>query len=148
MTRIPPLVLVAVCAGLMIVTDRLLPVALDFPGRVPLAAMVALLGLAVAFSAVLVFRRSGTTVDPRTPAKASALITGGPFRFSRNPMYVAFAAWLLAFAFWLGNAFAFLFVALFVLWMDRLQIPAEEAALRSNFGPAFDEYARRTRRWL
>lgn len=148
MPRIPPLALVVGCAVLMAAVDRFVPFEIDFPGRLALAVLLAAGALVFAALAALTFRRAGTTVDPRDPARASALVTGGPFRLSRNPMYVAFAAALLALALALGNPLALAFVVLFIAWMDRVQIPAEEKALRANFGAAFEEYARGTRRWL
>lgn len=148
MPRIPPLALVVVCAVLMAAVDRFVPFEIDFPGRLALAVLLATGALVFAALAALTFRRASTTVDPRDPARASALVTGGPFRLSRNPMYVAFAAALLALALALGNPLALAFVVLFIAWMDRVQIPAEEKALRANFGAAFEEYARGTRRWL
>src|SRR5690606_26566161 len=96
MPIIPPLALVAVCAALMVATDRLMPLDFDFPARMMLAALITIAAILFALAAVLAFRRARTTVDPRDPAMASSLVTTGPFRFSRNPMYVAFTAWLLA----------------------------------------------------
>lgn len=77
-----------------------------------------------------------------------SLVTDGPFRFSRNPMYLGFLLLLLAAAFFVNTwcallaPFAFLIASLF--WY----IPREERALRTAFGQAYDDYAWRTRRWI
>ena len=63
-------------------------------------------------------------------------------------MYVAFALFLLAWAIYLAAPWSLGGVAGFVLFMDRLQIPAEEQALESLFGDDFRRYRERVRRWL
>jgi protein-S-isoprenylcysteine O-methyltransferase Ste14 len=110
--------------------------------------MAAALSVASMGSAAQQFRARGTTVDPMHPERASALVTGGPFRITRNPMYVGLAGLLLAHAFLRGSPKALPPVAAFGLLMDRTQIPAEEAAMRSLFGNEYDDYRARVRRWL
>ena len=105
-------------------------------------------GAVFTLGGVMAFRVARTTVDPRTPEKASALVTSGVYRYSRNPMYVAFALFLLAWAIYLAAPWSLGGVAGFVLFMDRLQIPAEEQALESLFGDDFRRYRERVRRWL
>jgi protein-S-isoprenylcysteine O-methyltransferase Ste14 len=108
-------------------------------------AVIALaLGLAVA--AVLTMRRSGTHIDVRKPA--TALVTGGPFRLSRNPIYLALTLLYLGIAiasdvFWM---FPTLLPALFV--MQRGVIAREEAYLADKFGAAYEAYCRSVRRWI
>lgn len=94
------------------------------------------------------FRRHSTTVDPRRPAAARALVTGGPNRFTRNPMYVGMAGLLAAHAVGRQSVRALVPAAAFVALIDRGQIRAEEAALRGEFGAAFDQYVGDTPRWL
>lgn len=104
-------------------------------------AMVALLG-------VVAFRRASTTVDPRYPENSVALVTGGVYRLSRNPMYLGFLLWLLAGCLWSGNPFTLLLCPLFVLYMNRFQIIPEEQQLQRHFGEPFQRYCQRVRRWL
>ena len=94
------------------------------------------------------FRRNHTTVDPVTPSRASTLVTSGPNRLTRNPMYVGMAGLLTAHAAFRGGWLTVLPVAAFVVVIDQLQIRPEEAALRERFGPAYDDYCRTVRRWL
>ena len=91
---------------------------------------------------------SGTTVDPLRPARASGLVTSGPNRVTRNPMYVGMAGALVAHALIRGGWATVLPVAAFVAVIDRVQIRPEEAALRELFGEEYDAYCRRVRRWL
>jgi protein-S-isoprenylcysteine O-methyltransferase Ste14 len=76
------------------------------------------------------------------------LLTTGPFRVSRNPMYLGMAAALLGVAVTLGSATPFLVAPVFGVLLARRFIRPEEAALASRFGAAWTAYARRTRRWL
>ena len=147
--RLPPLAVAPLAALLAWLAARAAPqLAFDFPGRVALCLLLAVAAAAIGLAGVLEFRRARTTVNPLQPGRASSLVTGGIYRRTRNPMYVAVATLLLAWALWLGNALAPLGAVVFVAWMDRLQIPPEERALGSLFGAEFERYCREVRRWL
>lgn len=118
------------------------------PVRKIAAAAIATSGGVIAVQATSGFRRSKTTVDPFHPDRAAALVTSGSFSVTRNPMYVGMALAVLAHGVWRGSPLTLLPAAGFVAWIDRLQIPAEEAALRVNFGEAYDAYCRQVPRWL
>jgi len=121
---------------------------LSFPGRTVLALLLLFAAGAIGIAGVRAFRRARTTVDPLRPDKASVLVTTGIYRKTRNPMYVALALALLAWAVWLAHALAPLGVAAFVAWMNRYQIAPEEHALRGLFGVEFERYCGEVRRWL
>lgn len=72
----------------------------------------------------------------------------GPYRFTRNPMYLGMVLILLAWCLWLGNAAALLALAAFVGYITRFQIVPEERALAGRFGAAYEDYRRRVRRWV
>lgn len=103
-------------------------------------------GAVLTLGALLEFRRSATTVIPRQAP--SALITGGIFRWSRNPIYLADILILLAFALIWGKLLGFLLAPVLAVFLDRRFIRAEEMRLRAAFGDAFDRYAETTRRWI
>lgn len=94
------------------------------------------------------FRRSGTTLDPLTPARAGSLVTDGPNARTRNPMYLGMAGLLVSRALWRGRLSGLASAAAFAVAIDRFQIPAEEAALRQLFPGDYAEYAQRVPRWL
>jgi protein-S-isoprenylcysteine O-methyltransferase Ste14 len=75
-------------------------------------------------------------------------VLSGIYSLSRNPMYLGFLMLLLGWAIYISNAFAFLFVPAFVLYMNHFQIEPEEQALTARFGQEFMSYAGRVRRWL
>jgi protein-S-isoprenylcysteine O-methyltransferase Ste14 len=98
--------------------------------------------------------------DARTYVESSALVTDGPYAYSRNPTYAlamlqfllwsALALYLQVFAPWRPTmlAAALLLPALFFLLNDRVIMPTEEATLRRLHPEAFDAYAKRVRRWF
>jgi protein-S-isoprenylcysteine O-methyltransferase Ste14 len=146
---IPPLVWLLVCGSLMWGLDRLAPLAtmIEAPADRGGWLLVAL-GAAVAATAVRQFRRARTTVDPRAPAKATALVQSGIFGYSRNPMYLGMALVLCGWAVILGTAGPWLGVPLFVFLLTRVQIEPEEAVLSTLFGAEFTAYCARVGRWL
>lgn len=115
--------------------------ALIWPGR----ALIAL-GLAAMVWAAVEFRRAQTTIIPHE--MPSALVEGGPFRYSRNPIYLAdlviLAGWCLS----LGAP-----VGLLLIWplktvLERRFILPEEQRLEAHMGAPYRAYLDRVRRWL
>lgn len=148
-TLIPPPVIAALVAVLMWLTDATLPRArFDLPQREWVVGALAALGLVLMLLAVWSFLRARTTVNPLRPERASSLVTTGVFAYSRNPIYLGDLLWLAAWGMWLGNAAALPLAVLFFVWFTLVQIRAEEAALRTRFGAAFEAYCRRVRRWM
>jgi protein-S-isoprenylcysteine O-methyltransferase Ste14 len=131
----------------MAALHRFLPVAEVMPSSLRwLAAVPVLLSGLLGPAAIVGFRRRGTSVHPHH--QPSALVTGGPYRFTRNPMYLALTLLLSGVAMWLGTLTPFLVVPTFILVIQRRFIVNEEQRLAALFGPAFEDYRRRVRRWL
>lgn len=97
---------------------------------------------------LLAFRGARTTVNPLRPERASALVTGGVYRVTRNPMYVGMALLLLAWAVYLSTALSFAGPLVFAIYITRFQIRPEERVLKAIFGATYMAYAARVRRWL
>ena len=143
------MVVVIAAALLAWLARRLLPVPpMDLPGSGWLALGIAAGGLVPIVLGLRSFQRAGTTVDPLAPANASTLVTGGIYRWSRNPMYLGFALLLTAWCVWLATAPGLLVVPAFVLYMNRFQIGPEERALEARFGEEYRVYRGAARRWL
>ena len=104
--------------------------------------------LVIAGAGVRTIRRADTTLNPLKPETSSALVTSGIYRYTRNPMYLGMATWLLAWSAWLGTPIGLLGAPLFMLYMNQFQIGPEERALRTLFGAEFEAYAARVRRWF
>ncbi|MBD1204222.1 MAG: isoprenylcysteine carboxylmethyltransferase family protein [Rhodobacteraceae bacterium] len=111
-----------------------------------IAVVLAGVGVALFAAAIWEMGRARTTVIPHR--EASALVTSGVFRLSRNPIYLGDVAFLLAAILWLDVPLALPLVWVFVRVITARFIEGEEARLRAGFGAAFDEWAARVRRWI
>ncbi len=120
-------------------------------GDPPLAGIVAgcvLIGVAVLglLGSMGLFRRSRTTILPH--GSASALVTHGPYRVTRNPMYLSLTTAYLGFAALEWALWPLILLPLPLLMLQFVVIPFEEATLRRLFGATYDTYTGRVRRWL
>jgi protein-S-isoprenylcysteine O-methyltransferase Ste14 len=147
--RMPPVGWFALCLLAGYVVDRLRPAPLGpWLGSVRLPAAGALLAAAAFLGlwTLALFARHRTT--PMPEGQPAALLTSGPFRVSRNPLYVAGVAAELAVGLFLDSGWIALSALPLFVALDRLVIPREEARLRATFGAAYAAYAARVRRWL
>ena len=122
--------------------------ALSHAARYAAVGILVVAGVAFDVLGLLAFRASRTTVNPLKPQRASALVTDGVYRVTRNPMYVGMCCLLLAWAVYLSALLPFAGPAVFVLYMSRFQIQPEERVLRQLFGDQYVRYTSRVRRWL
>jgi protein-S-isoprenylcysteine O-methyltransferase Ste14 len=143
----PILVAVLVVAGWQL--QRLIP--LPWTGIDDTAARIVgvglgVAGLALAGWAALTMWRNGTTILPNRAA--SALVTTGPFRRWRNPIYIADVLIMLCAAELTKSMWIVLLAPVFVILVTWLAILPEERHLEARFGDAFRDYLARSRRWL
>jgi protein-S-isoprenylcysteine O-methyltransferase Ste14 len=142
----PPLIYLA---GLLLGwgLERLVPTP-DLPR--PAAVAAGVIGAAAAgvlgLPAIQRFIRHGTAVEPWKPA--TALVTTGPYRFTRNPMYVGMACAYAGVALAFGLLWALLLLAVVLAVVDRLVIAREERYLDRLFGEDYRRYRGEVRRWL
>lgn len=148
--RIPPPLVATLFGLLMWLASRYLPgtMELTIEWRTSLALVVLLAGVAICLAGVLSFRRARTTVNPLKPETASALVSSGVYKYTRNPMYLGFSIVLIAWSILLAWPPALLGVLGFVMYMNIFQIEPEERALASLFGEEFAQYCSQVRRWL
>jgi protein-S-isoprenylcysteine O-methyltransferase Ste14 len=142
----PPLVYGGTLAlGLLL--NRLVPRAFlpRVAARVAGAALCAL-GLGIGMPAFLTMRRAHTNVRPDLPT--TALVVSGPFRYSRNPIYLSLAVLYAGIA-TLANALAaILLLPAVIAVIDRGMIAREERYLEQKFGDEYRDYRARVRRWI
>jgi protein-S-isoprenylcysteine O-methyltransferase Ste14 len=147
--KIPPPIVALVLALLMWLTPAVAGlVHIPYPARVLCAVILVCIGQSISIAAMVAFRRAKTTVNPVKASLASSLVVQGVYRYTRNPMYVGLLLTLLAWAVFLANPFALLWVVLFVLYITRFQITPEERVLVSLFGAEYEAYKGRVRRWV
>jgi protein-S-isoprenylcysteine O-methyltransferase Ste14 len=103
-------------------------------------------GIALALWAVGLFARRRTTIVPH--GVASTLVVRGPYRRTRNPMYVSLLIIYVGVTVWTGTWIAFTLVGLPLLVLERVIIPMEEAQLGARFGGSYATYRDRVRRWF
>ncbi len=144
----PPLLLIGVIAG-AVVLGRFRP--LPWPGLDDWPARAVGLGLGAAgvvllVASILTLRRHGTTVMP--DVGASALVTSGPYRRFRNPIYLGDCLMLLGVAEITKNVWFVIGAAVFALLVTLLAILPEERHLERRFGEAYLDYKAKSRRWL
>jgi protein-S-isoprenylcysteine O-methyltransferase Ste14 len=109
-------------------------------------ACVAGLAFLLLVSAPALFALARTTIVPH--GRARTLVTTGPYRFTRNPMYLGLAAIYVGAAFALNELAALPLLAIPLWVLSAKTIPYEEAMLERAFGDEYRAYARRVRRWL
>jgi protein-S-isoprenylcysteine O-methyltransferase Ste14 len=144
----PPVVALLIGAAMWAIARRAPSLDLPLVVRGVAFALVAFAGGAIALAGELAFRRAKTTINPFKPQNATALVTSGVYRFTRNPMYLGLTLVIVGWAAFLGAAWALLGAVAFVLYIDRFQIAPEERVLAAKFGEQYGEYTSRVRRWL
>ena len=146
----PPPILFVLGLGLGWLVGRAAPIPLlpDGLRSVSLAGgwLLVGLGLATIGWAMLTFRRARTAIYPNQPA--TSIVEQGPFRHSRNPMYLGLSTLHLGVAL-VSNSLWMAAALPAVLWLlTVLVIQREERYLTSAFGETYTEYCRRVRRWI
>jgi protein-S-isoprenylcysteine O-methyltransferase Ste14 len=97
-------------------------------------------------TAMLRLRRAGTSMIPFNPT--TALVTSGPYRFTRNPMYLGMAFLYVGLAVGFDVIWALIVLPSMIVAIDRLVIAREETYLLRKFGQSYRDYMARVRRWL
>jgi protein-S-isoprenylcysteine O-methyltransferase Ste14 len=109
-------------------------------------AALILVWFALFISAATRFRRAGTSIIPNKPV--SAFVVGGPYRFTRNPMYVSLAALYLGVALILNSWWPVVLLPVVLIFIQGAVIAREERYLRARFPVEYPAYCSRVRRWL
>ena len=110
------------------------------------AAVLIVLAPALALSALRTMKAGGTNVHPSEPTLT--IVRGGPFRFTRNPMYLALCLLQLALGFFLNDWITLLFVVPLALILHYGVVLREERYLAAKFGEPYLQYKREVRRWI
>jgi protein-S-isoprenylcysteine O-methyltransferase Ste14 len=132
--------------GLHYGVGQFLRLTLPFPWPVPVAAIVFVIGFVLMIWSWMFFERTKTAIKPTdTP---TTFLTAGPYRFSRNPMYLGMLLMLLAAAYATRGVLAFLAPVAFFVTMNGVFIPHEESVMEKTFGEEFRRYRSHVRRWI
>jgi protein-S-isoprenylcysteine O-methyltransferase Ste14 len=148
-STIPPPAVMVLTGVLMWLVSRATPrLGFDLPTHVWLGAALGVAGFVIGATGVATFRKAKTTTNPIKIHSSSSLVTWGVYRRSRNPMYLGGLMMLIGWALVLSNVPAFVWLAVYVVYINRFQIAPEERALTSLFGNEYAAYQARVRRWL
>lgn len=147
--KIPPPVYLLVFAGVMWLAVRYWPGFTLFDPPWNLAGgLLVLVALSMDFWSLGLFFRAHTTFNPIHPERTSHLVTDGPYRRTRNPMYVGMLMILAGWGIYLAVLTPFLLLPVFVWVLTVQQVIPEEQALEARFGDAYRAYQQQVPRWL
>jgi protein-S-isoprenylcysteine O-methyltransferase Ste14 len=136
----------AIIAGLAL--DWLVPLSFlpaDLPAGL-LGAMVFVLALALFAWAIVTITRAGSNVPTNLPT--TAIVESGPYRYTRNPIYLAMFLGLIGLAIAFDNVWLLMMLVPFALVIRYGVVAREEAYLERKFGDVYRGYRSRVRRWL
>ena len=142
----PPLIYVATfLISLLLHRSRPLPL-LPYPLRNILGTSLISMAATIVFFAFREMGRAGTNVNPELPA--TALVTQGPFQFTRNPLYLSLTLLYTGLAILVNTLWAIFLLPVMIFIMQRGVIEREERYLEGKFGDSYTQYKARVRRWL
>lgn len=142
----PPLFYAAAVVGGWALNRRIpLPVSSALPARA-LAWIFVLMWAALTAASIGLFRRSRTSLIPVRPA--TTLVISGPYRVTRNPMYVALAFLTIGLALFINSWWPIMLLVPTLVLVQRFVIVREENYLRRRFADEYDAYRKQVRRWL
>jgi protein-S-isoprenylcysteine O-methyltransferase Ste14 len=122
------------------IAGELIPFPYNFAGLIVFTAGFVLMGVTNKL-----FKRYNT---PNTFAKSSAIIQEGPFKFSRNPMYLGMFLFLLGPGIWAGNIISLTVPFIFLAIIHFVFVPFEEKKMEDTFGESYLLYKRKTHKWI
>jgi protein-S-isoprenylcysteine O-methyltransferase Ste14 len=137
----PPLVYLSAISLGLLWPVQWLPSLASMPVGIPLV----LAAIALFVSAVRTFRKAGTPVPGNLPT--TTIVRAGPYRFSRNPIYVAFTLFQLGVAAWVNSLGVLVMLGPAIALMGVV-IRREERYLEARFPAGYLQYKREVRRWL
>jgi protein-S-isoprenylcysteine O-methyltransferase Ste14 len=142
----PPLIFLSALGIGMLLSKRMGSGSIPPRVRPPLGAAALLAGTSLLRSFVQALATAGTPLDPYKPTKA--IVTDGPYRFSRNPAYLGMTLTYAGIAVLSDSPWALTPLPAAVAIVDRGVIAREERYLEAKFGEPYGEYKRRVRRWI
>lgn len=143
---LPPMVMfIMLLAGLGLDMLHPLPLGLGMVGTL-IGMMLGMDAITLVVFTACLMKKAGTNVPPNRPTKL--IISHGPFRFSRNPIYIGFTLAMAAFALLFDSGWLAGLLVMFFFYIDRHVIPREEAYLSRKFGQEYITYTTKVRRWI
>ena len=147
--KVPPVVVFGFFAAAMWSVAVYFPVFdVDIPFRIPITIFLTVTAGLTGFYSLYLFLKEKTTTHAHKPNETGRMVVDGPYRHTRNPMYLSLSLVLIAWAIFLSDLIALMMMPAFYGYMTRFQINPEERELISKFGDDYKDYADKTPRWL
>jgi protein-S-isoprenylcysteine O-methyltransferase Ste14 len=144
LARPPAIYLAAIVTGLVLHFTRPIPFVPSL--AMPFGAMIAVFAATLFIWSIRTFHSAGTPVPGNRPT--TAIVRVGPYRFSRNPIYLAFSLFQTGIALWVNDAWILATLLPAICVMSFVVIPREERYLEVRFGEEYIRYKASVRRWL
>ena len=144
---VPPPIVTLICSLLIYLSKPIFPeLIINYSSQISLFFLI--FGLVIIIISFQRFKKEKTTINPIYIEKASSLVTGGIFKYSRNPMYLGMLFILISISIRFNFYGGILIVGFFVYFITYFQILPEEKAMLKLFGDDFINYKKKTRRWF
>ena len=108
--------------------------------------LILISGLSITFYSFFLFKKNKTPILPGQ--KPTFVVAEGPYKFTRNPMYLGVSIGLLGISIYFGNLLTFISPIIFFLAMNIFYIPREEKLMEQIFGKQYLDYKKKVRRWV
>jgi protein-S-isoprenylcysteine O-methyltransferase Ste14 len=144
LARPPAIYLTAIVAGLAL--HFVWPITFALRSAMPFGVLIAVLAATLFIWSIRTFHSAGTPVPGNQPT--TAIVKVGPYRFSRNPIYLAFSLFQTGIALGINNAWILVTLLPAIALMSFVVIPREERYLEARFGEEYARYRASVRRWL
>ena len=108
--------------------------------------LILISGLSITFYSFFLFKKNKTPILPGQ--KPTFVVAEGPYKFTRNPMYLGVSIGLLGISIYFGNLLTFISPIIFFLAMNLFYIPREEKLMEQLFGKKYSDYKSKVRRWI
>ena len=145
--RIPPPVYFLVAVLVMIILNLFAPIGrwLHYPWRY-FGIVIIGLGFSLSLGSGIFFRKLGT--NPRPGSRANLIVTKGPFKYTRNPMYLGLITMLIGISILLGTVSPLIPIPILFIILHTQFVVREEKWMEEWFGESYLEYKNKTPRWL
>lgn len=146
-SRIPPPIYFLLGISTMILLNYFLPISrwLNYPWRY-IGILFIVPGFCLSLGSSIIFRKLGT--NPRPGTRANLIVTKGPFRYTRNPMYLGLIIMLLGISILLGSLSPLFVIPIVFVILHNQFVLREEKWMEEWFGDSYREYKSKTPRWL
>jgi protein-S-isoprenylcysteine O-methyltransferase Ste14 len=142
----PPILAVALIVAASVLATFLPIESISVPAHLAIGILLVALGIGIAGAGFATFKRLGTPVKPG--AEPTQFVMTGPYRMTRNPMYLGLLTVLIGWFFFSDSPYFLFPPVLFFLTINFVLIPFEERLLVDRFGKVYEAYRKRVRRWI